>query len=117
MRPGAPLSDIGRAIETHAHAAGFFVVRAFVGHGIGEVFHGPPQVPHYHERALRTLLEPGMVFTIEPMITMGSIQPRDLVRRLDGDHVRRLAHRAVRAHRARHRRRRRRAHAVGSLTR
>ena len=75
VTPGAPLSDIGLAIETHAHAAGFFVVRAFVGHGIGEVFHGPPQVPHYHERALTTLLEPGMVFTIEPMITMGSIQP------------------------------------------
>jgi methionyl aminopeptidase len=75
VRPGAPLSDIGRAIETHAHAEGFFVVRAFVGHGIGEVFHGPPQVPHYYERALTTVLEPGMVFTIEPMITMGSIQP------------------------------------------
>ena len=53
VRPGAPLSDIGLAIETHAHAAGFFVVRAFVGHGIGEVFHGPPQVPHYHERDAR----------------------------------------------------------------
>jgi methionyl aminopeptidase len=73
--PGAPLSDIGRAIETHAHAAGFFVVRAFVGHGIGEVFHGPPQVPHYYERSMSTVLEPGMVFTIEPMITMGSVQP------------------------------------------
>ena len=73
--PGAPLSDIGRAIETHAQAAGFFVVRAFVGHGIGEVFHGPPQVPHYYERAISTVLEPGMVFTIEPMITMGSVQP------------------------------------------
>ncbi len=75
VRPGAPISDIGQAIEPHAHAAGFHVVRAFVGHGIGEVFHGPPQIPHYHERALTTLMEPGMVFTIEPMITMGSIQP------------------------------------------
>jgi methionyl aminopeptidase len=75
VRPGAMLSDIGRAIETHAHDAGFFVVRAFVGHGIGEVFHGPPQVPHYYERAASTVLEPGMVFTIEPMITMGSVQP------------------------------------------
>jgi methionyl aminopeptidase len=75
VKPGAPVSDIGRAIETHAHAAGFFVVRAFVGHGIGEVFHGPPQVPHYYERAATTRLEPGMTFTIEPMITMGSIQP------------------------------------------
>jgi methionyl aminopeptidase len=75
VRPGAVLSDIGRAIETHAHDAGFFVVRAFVGHGIGEVFHGPPQVPHYYERAASTVLQPGMVFTIEPMITMGSVQP------------------------------------------
>ena len=75
VQPGAVLSDIGRAIETHAHDAGFFVVRAFVGHGIGEVFHGPPQVPHYYERAASTVLEPGMVFTIEPMITMGSVQP------------------------------------------
>ncbi len=73
VRPGAPVSDIGRAIEHHAHAHGFFVVRTFVGHGIGEVFHGPPQVPHYYEPSARTLLEPGMTFTIEPMITMGSI--------------------------------------------
>jgi methionyl aminopeptidase len=75
VRPGAQVSDLGRAIETHAHAEGFFVVRAFVGHGIGEVFHGPPQIPHYYERAAGTLLEPGMTFTIEPMITMGSVQP------------------------------------------
>jgi methionyl aminopeptidase len=75
VKPGAPLSDIGRAIERHAHANGFFVVRAFVGHGIGEVFHGPPQVPHYYERAARTVMEPGMTFTIEPMITMGAIDP------------------------------------------
>jgi methionyl aminopeptidase len=75
VRPGAPLSDIGRAIEHHAHANGFFVVRTFVGHGVGEVFHGPPQVPHYYEPAASTVLEPGMTFTIEPMITMGSIEP------------------------------------------
>jgi methionyl aminopeptidase len=75
VRPGAPLSAIGRAIEMHAHAAGFFVVRAFVGHGVGEVFHGPLQIPHYYERSLTTVMEAGMVFTIEPMITMGSIQP------------------------------------------
>jgi methionyl aminopeptidase len=75
VRPGARVSEIGRAIEMHARAEGFFVVRAFVGHGIGEVFHGPPQVPHYHESSATTVLEPGMTFTIEPMITMGSIQP------------------------------------------
>jgi methionyl aminopeptidase len=75
VRPVAPISDIGRAIEKHAHANDLFVVKAFVGHGIGEVFHGPPQVPHYYERAASTVLEPGMVFTIEPMITVGSVQP------------------------------------------
>ena len=61
--------------SSHAHANGLFVVRAFVGHGIGEVFHGPPQVPHYYERGARTIMEPGMTFTIEPMITMGAIDP------------------------------------------
>ena len=73
VRPGAPVSDIGRAIESHATANGFFVVRTFVGHGIGEVFHSAPQVPHYYDPAARTIIEPGMTFTIEPMITMGSI--------------------------------------------
>jgi methionyl aminopeptidase len=75
VRPGAPLNDIGRAIESHAHSQGFNVVRSFVGHGIGEVFHGPPQVPHYYEPAATTIMEPGMVFTIEPMITIGDIRP------------------------------------------
>ena len=75
VRPGAPLHAIGRAIETHAHAHGFSVVRAFVGHGLGEVFHSAPQVPHYYDAAADLALEPGMTFTIEPMITMGSIQP------------------------------------------
>jgi methionyl aminopeptidase len=75
VRPGAPINAIGRAIETHAHAHGFSVVRAFVGHGLGEVFHSAPQIPHYYEPTATMALEPGMTFTIEPMITMGSIQP------------------------------------------
>jgi methionyl aminopeptidase len=75
VRPGTVVSEIGRAIETHAAAEGFFVVRSFVGHGIGEVFHSAPQIPHYRESTATTVLEPGMTFTIEPMITMGSIQP------------------------------------------
>ena len=75
VNPGAPISDIGHAIEQHAHANDLFVVRTFVGHGIGEVFHGPPQVPHYYERSANTAMEPGMTFTIEPMITMGAIDP------------------------------------------
>jgi methionyl aminopeptidase len=70
--PGRPVSDIGRAIQRHAEDAGFGVVRNYCGHGIGEVFHSNPQIPHYFEPSATTLMEPGMTFTIEPMITMGS---------------------------------------------
>jgi methionyl aminopeptidase len=70
--PGHPISDIGRAIQRHAEPAGFGVVRNYCGHGIGEVFHSKPQIPHYYEPSAATILEPGMTFTIEPMITMGS---------------------------------------------
>jgi len=72
VRPGRPLSDIGRAIEGHAHAHGYGVVRTFVGHGIGEQFHIAPSVPHYYTPDAATIMEPGMTFTVEPMITMGS---------------------------------------------
>ena len=71
VRPGQPLSDIGRAIETHARKHRFGVVRAFIGHGISEQFHAEPQVLHYFEPSLRTVMQPGMTFTIEPMITIG----------------------------------------------
>jgi methionyl aminopeptidase len=72
VRPGRPVSDIGRAVEEHASAAGYGVVRAFCGHGIGEEFHAEPQVLHYHEPRARDLMQPGMTFTVEPMITVGS---------------------------------------------
>jgi methionyl aminopeptidase len=72
VRPGGRVHDIGRAIQEHAEAAGFGVVRAFVGHGIGEVFHTAPSIPHYYDPRADTVLEPGMTFTIEPMITEGS---------------------------------------------
>ena len=71
VRPGRPVSDIGRAIAEHAESHGYGVVRAFVGHGIGEQFHTDLHVPHYFEPAVDTVMEPGMTFTIEPMITMG----------------------------------------------
>jgi methionyl aminopeptidase len=74
--PGRPLSDVGKAIEEHADANGFEVVRAFVGHGIGEQFHTDLQIPHYYEPRLATVAEPGMTFTIEPMISMGTGQHR-----------------------------------------
>jgi methionyl aminopeptidase len=70
--PGRPISDIGRAIARHAETAGFGVVRAYCGHGIGEVFHSSPQIPHYYEPSATTVMEPGMTFTIEPMITLGT---------------------------------------------
>lgn len=71
VKPGRPLNDIGFAIQKHAEFAGFGVVRAFVGHGIGETFHMEPSVPHYYEERMDFVMEAGMTFTIEPMITVG----------------------------------------------
>lgn len=76
VRPGKPLSDIGRAIEDHAKAHDYGVVRAFIGHGIGEQFHTDIQVLHYYDSRATTIMRPGMVFTIEPMITLGTWQHR-----------------------------------------
>jgi methionyl aminopeptidase len=72
VRPGARVNDIGRAIEDHASRYGFGVVRAFIGHGIAEQFHTSLQIPHYFDPRADTVLEPGMTFTIEPMLTMGT---------------------------------------------
>jgi methionyl aminopeptidase len=76
VRPGRPLSDIGRAIQSHAEDNAFGVVRAFVGHGIGEQFHTDLHIPHYYDPRVSTVMEPGMTFTIEPMITVGDWQHR-----------------------------------------
>jgi methionyl aminopeptidase len=72
VRPGVPFNAIGRAIQAHAEGAGFGVVRSFVGHGIGEQFHTDLHVPHYYEPRLTAVIEEGMTFTIEPMITVGA---------------------------------------------
>ena len=72
VKPGARVYDIGRAVQAHAEAAGFGVVRSFVGHGIGENFHTAPSVPHYFDERADGVIAPGMTFTIEPMITEGS---------------------------------------------
>jgi methionyl aminopeptidase len=77
--PGKSLRDVGRAIQTHAEAQGFSVVRDFCGHGLGRVFHDAPNVVHYAEyrdrlgahRAPDIELKPGMFFTVEPMINEG----------------------------------------------
>ena len=72
VRPGGMVRDIGLAIQNHAESAGFGVVREFIGHGVGEIFHHLPNIPHYYEPSAQFRFEPGMTFTIEPMITVGS---------------------------------------------
>ncbi len=71
-RPGRPIREIGQAIQRHAEGAGFSVVRSYVGHGIGTQFHNGLEIPHYDEPSATTIMEPGMTFTIEPMIAMGT---------------------------------------------
>lgn len=75
VRPGATLGDIGHAIQKHAEAQNFSVVREFCGHGIGKVFHDEPQIVHYGKAGKGAVIELGQTFTIEPMINAGK---RDL---------------------------------------
>lgn len=72
VKPGARIGDIGAAIQEYAEAQGFSVVRDFVGHGVGRIFHAAPQIPHYGTRGKGKKLRTGMVFTIEPMINEGT---------------------------------------------
>lgn len=78
VRPNATLGDIGAAIQQHAESCGFSVVREFCGHGIGRSFHEDPQVLHYGQRGSGASLQPGMIFTIEPMINAGKAAIREL---------------------------------------
>jgi methionyl aminopeptidase len=71
VKPGARLGDVGHAIQTYAEHHGFSVVREFCGHGVGRKFHEEPQVLHYGKPGTLERLEPGMIFTIEPMINAG----------------------------------------------
>ena len=71
VKPGATLGDIGHAIQSHAEAARFSVVRDFCGHGLGKVFHEPPSILHYGKPGEGLALQEGMIFTIEPMINAG----------------------------------------------
>ena len=72
VRPGARLGDIGAGIQEFAEARGCSVVRDFVGHGIGRIFHDEPKVNHYGFRGRGKRLQAGMTFTIEPMINLGT---------------------------------------------
>jgi methionyl aminopeptidase len=78
VRPGARLGDLGAAIQAHAEGHGYSVVREFCGHGIGRKFHEEPQVLHYGRPGTGLVLEPGMTFTIEPMINAGKAAIREL---------------------------------------
>jgi methionyl aminopeptidase len=78
VRPGAYLGDIGHAIQSHAERHGFSVVREFCGHGIGRRFHEEPQVLHYGRSGTGLKLQPGMTFTVEPMINAGKAGIRQL---------------------------------------
>lgn len=71
VRPGATLGDVGHAIQTVAERHRFSVVRDFVGHGLGRVFHDAPEVKHFGRPGEGLVLRPGMLFTIEPMINAG----------------------------------------------
>ena len=71
VRPGRPISVIGRVIESYAKRFGYGVVRDYTGHGVGPSFHTRPTILHYDEPRATTVLEPGMTFTIEPMLTLG----------------------------------------------
>jgi methionyl aminopeptidase len=73
VRPGRPLNVVGRVIESYAKRFGYGTVRDFTGHGIGRSFHSGLVVLHYDAPDVDTLLEPGMTFTIEPMINLGTI--------------------------------------------
>ncbi|MGO4200335.1 type I methionyl aminopeptidase [Rhodococcus sp. TAF43] len=73
VRPGRELNVIGRVIESYANRFGYGVVRDFTGHGIGETFHNGLVILHYDQPNVDTIIEPGMVFTIEPMINLGTV--------------------------------------------
>lgn len=72
VKPENTLGDIGFAVQSHAEAAGYSVVREYCGHGIGRAMHEPPQVLHHGKPATGMPLKAGMTFTIEPMINQGS---------------------------------------------
>lgn len=71
VRPGNTFGDIGHAIQSYVESQRMSVVRDFCGHGLGRVFHAPPNVLHYGRKSTGPVLEEGMFFTIEPMVNLG----------------------------------------------
>lgn len=77
-RPGKHLGDIGWAVQEHAEANGYSVVREYVGHGIGRQMHEDPQIPNYGRPGQGPKIKAGYVFAVEPMVNMGSIHTKVL---------------------------------------
>ena len=78
VKPGNTFGDIGNAIQTYVEAHRMSVVRDFCGHGLGRVFHAPPNVLHYGRAGSGAVLEAGMFFTIEPMVNLGRPETKEL---------------------------------------
>ncbi|MBC7630071.1 type I methionyl aminopeptidase [Aeromicrobium sp.] len=74
VKPGREINVIGRVIESYARRFGYGVVRDFTGHGVGPAFHDGLVVPHYDDPSYDTVIEEGMTFAIEPMLTLGSVE-------------------------------------------
>jgi methionyl aminopeptidase len=72
VKPGRAVNIVGRVIESYAARFGYGVVKEFTGHGIGSAFHSGLVIPHYDAEQYNTIIEPGMTFTVEPMLTLGS---------------------------------------------
>ena len=77
-RPGCRISDIGHAVQTYVEQNGFGVVRAFVGHGVGEEMHEEPEVPNYGAPGRGPRMVRGMILAVEPMVTEGTYEVRVL---------------------------------------
>lgn len=74
VKPGNRVNDISNAIDDFLTPKGYGIVRDLMGHGIGRNFHEDPQIPHFRQNRTLAKLEPGMIFTIEPMVNMGTYE-------------------------------------------
>jgi hypothetical protein len=110
VKPGATTGDIGHAIQSYVESQRCSVVRDFCGHGLGQVFHDAPNILHFGRPGQGEVLQPGMFFTVEPMVNLGKSAGEAAERRLDGRDPRQVPVGPVRALDRRDRRRRRDLH-------